>query len=131
MPSRSEWMPAGLHIPRDGDYYAIVHDARFSEQKQNFYRLKVGNFAYADGIFPLGWKRGEKLDVDFFGGNLRVPAKTAVDLSSIGSKLEFTRLNVPGEPGSLPFLFVVGDLPETIEPARRTDDEALALLRPR
>ena len=114
-------------FPRDGDYYAIVHDARFSEQKQNFYRLKVGNFAYADGIFPLGWKRGEKLDVDFFGGNLRVPAKTAVDLSSIGSKLEFTRLNVPGEPGSLPFLFVVGDLPETIEPARRTDDEALAL----
>jgi len=99
-------------FPRDGDYYAIVHDARFSEQKQNFYRLKVGNFAYADGIFPLGWKRGEKLDVDFFGGNLRVPAKTAVDLSSIGSKLEFTRLNVPGEPGSLPFLFVVGDLPK-------------------
>src|ERR1700722_9039693 len=104
-------------FPREGDYYAIVHDSRFSRQMQNFYRLKVGNYAYADGIFPLGWKRGEKIDVEFFGGSIQAPMKTAADLSAIDPKLEFTRLNVPGEAGSLPFLFVVGDLPEKLEPA--------------
>ena len=73
-------------FPRDGDYYAVVHDARFSQQSQNFYRLKVGNFAYADGIFPLGWKRGEKVDVELFGGSFSVPVKTAADLSASESQ---------------------------------------------
>jgi hypothetical protein len=109
-------------FPRDGDYYAMVHDARFSRQTQNFYRLKVGKFAYADGMFPLGWKRGEKIDVELFGGSFSAPVKTAVDLSGYNPKLEFTRLNVPGEAGSLPFLFVVGDLPEQIEPAHAADE---------
>jgi len=111
---------------REGDYYAIVQDARFSRQMQNFYRLKVGNYSYADGIFPLGWKRGEKIDVEFFGGSFPAPVKTAADLSGIGPQLEFTRLNVPGAAGSLPFLFAVGDLPEKLEPAHGAD-EAVAL----
>ena len=101
-------------FPRDGDYYALVHDARLSRQAQNFYRLKVGNFAYADGIFPLGWKRGEKVDVELFGGSFSPPVKTAADLSGINPKLGFTRISVPSASGSLPFLFVVGDLPEKL-----------------
>jgi hypothetical protein len=113
-------------FPREGDYYAIVHDARFSRQMQNFYRLKVGSYPYADGIFPLGWKRGEKVDVEFFGGSFSTPVKAAADLSAIDPKLEFTRLNVPGEAGSLPFLFAVGDLPEKLEPVHGAG-EAVAL----
>jgi hypothetical protein len=113
-------------FPRDGDYYAIVHDARFSAQAQNFYRLKVGNFSYADGLFPLGGKRGEKVDVEFFGGSLPAPAKTALDLSGIDKKLDFARVSVPGEPGGLPFLFAVGDLPEKLEPIHSAA-EAVAL----
>src|SRR5207244_11191175 len=27
-----------VSFPADGDYYVVVHDARFSEQKLNFYR---------------------------------------------------------------------------------------------
>jgi hypothetical protein len=103
-----------------------VQDARLSRQSQNFYRLKVGNFAYADGIFPLGWKRGEKTDVELFGGSFTPPVKTAVDLAGINPKLEFTRISVPGASGSLPFLFVVGDLPEKLEPAHAAS-EAIVL----
>ena len=109
-------------FPRDGDYYAVVQDARFSRQTQNFYRLKVGNYAYADGIFPLGWKRGEKVDVELFGGSFAAPVKTAADLSALAPKMEFTRLNVPGEAGSLPFLFAVSDLPERLEPAHAASE---------
>jgi len=112
---------------RDGDYYAVVHDARFSKQMQNFYRLKVASFPYADGIFPLGWKRGEKVDVEFFGGSLKAPVKMTADLSALPAKTEFTRLSLPGEPGSLPFLFAAGDLPEKIEPVRHTAAEAVPL----
>jgi len=113
-------------FPRDGDYYAIVHDARFSVQSQNFYRLKVGNFSYADGLYPLGWKRGEKVDVELFGGNLAAPVKTSADLSGVNPKLEFTPVSIPGQPGSLPLLFVVGDLPEKMEPVHALG-EAVAL----
>lgn len=116
-----------IAFPREGDYYAIVHDARFSKQRQNFYRLKVANFAYADGVFPLGWKRGECVNVEFFGGNLADPVKVPVDLSALSPKTKFMPVNVPGQPGSLPFLFVVGDLPEALEPARQSPDEPVAL----
>lgn len=106
-----------LTFPREGDYYVEVHDARFSEQFQNFYRLKVGNFSYADGLFPLGWKRGEKPEVEFFGGNLTAPVKVKADLTSLNANADFTRVAVPGSPGSLPFLFAVSDLPEILAPS--------------
>jgi len=116
-----------ITFPRDGEYYAMVRDARFSKQKQNFYRLKVANFPYAAGIFPLGGKRGAKVDLEFFGGSLAGPQKTAVDLSGLSPKENFTRVNLPGDAGSLPFLFAAGDLPEKIEPERRDAAEAVTL----
>ena len=67
-------------FPREGNYYVEVHDSRFSKQTQNFYRLKIGSYAYADGIFPLGGKRGETTEVTFFGTGLKTPVKTTVDL---------------------------------------------------
>ena len=42
------------HSPREGNYFIEVHDARFSKQEQNFYRLKIGTYAYAESVFPLG-----------------------------------------------------------------------------
>jgi hypothetical protein len=96
-----------------GDYYAVVHDARFSEQEQNFYRLKVGAYRYAEGMFPLGWQRGGETEVTLFGGNLKAPVKVKPDLG-----VERSRHSVPvGLPGgaSLPFQFVVSDRPEVLE----------------
>jgi len=116
-----------ITFPRNGDYYAVVHDARFSKQKQNFYRLKAAAFNYADGIFPLGGKRGEKVDVEFFGGSLKTPVQATADLSKLCPSAEVMPVSVPGEPGSLPFLFVVGDLPEKIEPSRQTPDDVVPL----
>ena len=33
-------------VPADGEYQVVVHDARFSQQEQNFYRLKIGPITY-------------------------------------------------------------------------------------
>ncbi len=48
-----------LTFAKEGFYYVEVHDARYSTQAQNFYRLKTGAYTYATEIFPLGGRRGE------------------------------------------------------------------------
>ena len=106
-----------VSLPQSGRYYLMVHDARFSRQKQNFYRLKIGEFAYAAGLFPLGGRRGELVQVRLVGGNLKDSRQLTVDLRQVEPAADFAKVPVPGIPGSLPLLFAVGDLPETMEPA--------------
>ena len=37
-----------MTFPKAGDYRVAVHDSKFSDQVQNFYRLKIAKFEYAD-----------------------------------------------------------------------------------
>ena len=67
-------------FPKDGSYYVEVTDARFSTQVQNFYRLKMGSYYYADGIFPLGGRRGGETQVTFFGPHAGAGAHTTADV---------------------------------------------------
>ena len=92
-----------------------VHDARFSKQAQNFYRLKMGSYQYADGIFPLGGRHGEQVAVTMFGAHLASPVKITADLRAAPEKQSLTEVRLPGSP-ALPFLFAVSDLPEVIAP---------------
>jgi hypothetical protein len=102
-------------FPAEGNYYVEVTDARFSTQAQNFYRLKMGAYHYADGIFPLGGRRGERVPVEFFGGNLGAVTRTTADLSKLGKTQALTQVALPNSP-VLPFVFAVSDLPELMEP---------------
>jgi hypothetical protein len=102
-------------FPREGNYYVEVSDARFSKQTQNFYRLKIGSYQYADGIFPLGGRRGETTEVTFFGSNLKTPVKTTADLRRLAPENDFTTISLPDSP-VLPWLFAVSDLPELMQP---------------
>ncbi len=102
-------------FPSEGNYYVEVTDARFSTQTQNFYRLKMGAYSYADGIFPLGGRRGERVPVTFFGGNLGAKVASTADLSKLGKTQALTHVALPDSP-VLPFVFAVSDLPELMEP---------------
>ena len=102
-------------FPREGYYYVEVNDARFSRQAQNFYRLTMGAYSFADGLFPLGGKRGETTPVTFFGGNLKAPVKSDIDLRGVDPQRQFATATAPNSP-TLPFLFAVSDYPELIEP---------------
>jgi len=104
---------------KDGEYLVAVRDSRFSKQDQDFYRLKIGRYTYADGLFPLGGKRGETIDVELFGGNLHEPVKVRADLVTEDSVAEFTYVQVPGEAGVLPMRLALGDEPDVIEPESR------------
>ena len=105
-----------ITLPQSGDYYVELHDSRFSEQQENFYRLKIATFTYAEGIFPLGWKRGGEVEVELSGGNLPQGVKVGPDLATLRETDDFTSIPVPGKAGSLPFRFVVSDSAETLEP---------------
>ena len=102
-------------FPREGYYYVEVTDARFSTQAQNFYRLKMGAYNYADGIFPLGGRRGEKTEITFFGAHLPAPREVELGPASMPGDMALTTVALPDSP-ALPFLFAVSDLPELIEP---------------
>lgn len=107
-----------ISFPLDGSYYVVVHDARFSQQDQNFYRLKIGASSYAQGFFPLGWKRGERTRITLFGGSLTDSIEVDVDLTQVADQDDFIPISLPGELDSIPFKFVVGDRPEILESPR-------------
>jgi len=96
-------------FPRDGDYYVVVRDSRFSTQTANFYRLKVGSYSYPREVFPLGGRRGERVETSLG------PEKITVDLRNAGSNVRQVFVNVPGSP-ALPVPFAVGDDPEVNAP---------------
>ena len=96
-------------FPKDGYYYVVVHDARFSTQTANFYRLMIGSYPYPQEVFPLGGRRGEKVEVSLGA------QKVTVDLGNVAPGLRETFINLPDNPG-LPIPFAVGDAPEVVEP---------------
>lgn len=66
--ARLDWLPVEA-----GEYVVEVHDARFSDQRRNFYRLKLigaSDYEYAEAVFPLGARRGEATRFDLSGGTI-------------------------------------------------------------
>lgn len=98
----------GFVAPAEGDYIVEVHDARFSDQQRNFYRLLAGPLQYAEAVYPLGWKAGARVEVELSGGSLEAPRRVAV----VGD-----RVALPGPNSGLPMPFLRGEGPETLEPA--------------
>lgn len=96
--------------PADGTYFVELHDARFSKQRLNFYRLVVGPVEFGEAIFPLGWTSGEAVQVEVSGGTLDAPRAVTVTGD---------RVALPGPGASLPVPFLRGEAPEALEPARR------------
>ena len=111
--ARLDWQP-----PEAGEYVVEVHDARFSDQRRNFYRLKLiaaSDYEYADAVFPLGARRGEETRFGLSGGSeaatreiaRAVDTENAFDIvgPSVASKGS----------AALPFRVVVGSHPEVLE----------------
>ena len=101
-----------FRAPAAGDYVVEVHDARFSGQRRNFYRLVAGAIDYAEAIFPLGWTAGEAVEVELSGGTLPSPAK----VTAVGGEV-----TVPGEHAGLPLPLLRSADPEVLEPGATAD----------
>ena len=99
---------------RAGTYFVRLHDSKYSDQIQNFYRLKVGSYPFAEALFPIGGRRGQAASVELVGGNLSTPVIVKPDTSSTDGK--FALVPLPGS-ASLPQLFLLSDKPDTLESA--------------
>ncbi|MBI3278489.1 MAG: PPC domain-containing protein [Acidobacteria bacterium] len=102
-----------VSFAKAGPYFVRVHDSKFSEQAQRFYRLKIGAYSYADAIFPLGGRRGQEVEFTFSGGNLAAPVAVRKKLDGSGP---LALVGLP-ESASLPFMVAIGDQPEAPESA--------------
>lgn len=96
-------------FPRDGYFYVVVHDSRYSTQAANFYRLKIGSYAYPQEIFPLGGRRGEVVEASLGAQKIKV------DLSKVDANTHQLFVNLP-DSAVLPVPFAVGDDPEVTAP---------------
>jgi hypothetical protein len=104
-------------VPADGDYVVVLHDIKYAAGGDPFYRLKIGRFACADAVFPLGWRRGAALEVEFQGGTLAAPCRARF-LTPSDPALAWMTVNLPG-PGPLgtaPLPLLLSDEVEQIEP---------------
>jgi hypothetical protein len=104
-----------LTLPVDGDYFVSVQDARFSEQRLDFYRLKAGRFTYAEAAFPLSGKRGQALEIELLGGNLSAMQKVTIPATDAS----WTQVQPQGEAVSLPFPVALTEEAHAFEPASK------------
>jgi hypothetical protein len=104
-------------FPKDGDYYVVVRDARFSTQTANFYRLKIGSYSYPREVYPLGGRRGDLVETSLGAEKIKV------DLRNVSSNVREVFVNLPGSP-ALPVPFAVGEDPEISAPV---GDAAIAV----
>ncbi len=79
----SQWMPllqgdarVVITLPGDGNYTVKLHDVLY--RGGGFYRLKIGQFVYADGTFPLVVQRGRKSTVGLVWSNAQPRTQFAV-----------------------------------------------------
>ncbi len=100
-------------VPDDSEYFIAVRDERFSTQDHDFYRLTIGEYGFAENVFPLGWTRGAKVLVEFSGGSLSGSLSGEVDLGQLSGHGGMTWVPVPGTPSTVPFL--LGDGEEALE----------------
>ncbi len=111
-----------LELPLDGDYLVSVRDARYSEQRLDYYRLKAGRFSYAEAVFPLTAQRGEQNELELLGGNLARPQT----LSAPASDSAWMQAQPRGEHVSLPIPVALSDAPRVFEgKGRLTEGVAL------
>ena len=96
---------ARIAAPADGTYRVRISDARGQGGPAFVYRLTLTTGPVADSVFPLGGRRGEKLNLSFAGPG--VPSETvAVTIPADAGALWTTRF------GTQPIPLDVDDLPE-------------------
>ena len=62
-----------LRLPADGNYTVHLRDLQFAAPAPNHFRLKIGQWQYADMAFPPAIRRGSSVELELLGNG---PAKS-------------------------------------------------------
>lgn len=68
-------------LPREGQYTIEIHDLQYAPPGVSFFRLKVGQWQFADLAFPPAVTRGQEVALELLGvgGNGKLPFKAPMD----------------------------------------------------
>lgn len=80
----------------DGEHTISVHDAEYAAQAPGFFRLRVGQWAYVDQVFPPAVRIGSKLALDFHGSTPAPKVEIIADSKSGVTPLGFARSDWSG-----------------------------------
>ena len=68
-------------LPRDGQYTIEIHDLQYAPPGVSLFRLKVGQWQFADLAFPPAVTRGQEVALELLGasGGAKLPFKAPMD----------------------------------------------------
>ncbi|MEX0676351.1 MAG: hypothetical protein WD063_04710 [Pirellulales bacterium] len=69
-------------LPADGRYTIELHDDLYRGGEPGFFRLKIGEFRYADLAYPLGVEKGTTATFEFASTNLPADARSSGTLAT-------------------------------------------------
>ncbi len=107
-------------LPRDGQYTVEVHDLQYAPPGVSFFRLKIGQWQFADLAFPLAVTRGQEVSLELLGAipGVKLPFKGIGDGDVIPISWPVRagipvaeRLDYGGPPPSV----LLSSLPELVE----------------
>lgn len=116
-----------LKLPADGEYRLQLHDLQFAAPgNSNYFRLKLGQWSYADLAFPATVQRGASAEVQLVG---RAGESRTVSLPALGSAIAVPAPWADAKSASGPQAVVwLSDLPELVEHRTGTAPQALPAL---
>lgn len=116
-----------LKLPADGEYRLQLHDLQFAAPgNSNYFRLKLGQWTYADLAFPATVQRGASAEVQLVG---RAGESRTVSLPALGSAIAVPAPWADAKSASGPQAVVwLSDLPELVENRTGTAPQALPAL---
>src|SRR5688572_20658626 len=117
-------------VPADGVYTLKVQDLQYKGGAGYTYRIRAGELPHVDSVFPLGWRRGDKVELRLFGRNLGSTSKMHMSLDGPDAG-SMRRIEVPTSLGtSNAHPFVVSDLPEVTENESSAKDAVTEVITP-
>jgi hypothetical protein len=116
-----------LKLPADGEYRLQLHDLQFAAPgASNHFRLKLGQWSYADLAFPATVQRGASAEVQLVG---RAGESRTVSLPALGSATAVPAPWADAKSASGPQAVVwLSDLPELVETRTGSAPQALPAL---
>jgi hypothetical protein len=101
-------------LPRDGAYKIAIHDILYRAGTPGTFRLKIGELATADLVFPMGGQRGTVQNFEPIGPGFSAGRQLTVDLRGSIGDLCCPLPARHGLTGPAPRI-IVGDFPEVMQ----------------
>lgn len=101
--------------PSDGTFTVELHDLQYAAPAPNFFRLKIGDWQYADLVFPPAVQSGTKTNLILLGGNADGETVAFEARSTANGRVASSPWKDPVTATGLRPPVLISDFPELVE----------------